>query len=236
MGYAVFDYNAASDTFTRHRHAAAGERRQVRVTCHTSEDERLRVYRVLGSAETERQELHVHDPSARQRPRRPSSSSPRSSTSDPAVRSSLATARTSTRVHRVAPLDADVTGARAASGSAFAATGPIPTASMTTTDSNIWEAARATPTRSRGGPTERPTWTPSWSVTGRTSKGGRSGSCSGPSARRFGKGIWKHRQGHRSAIAIPLKAAFKSGPTSRVVRACGGPLISKAPLRRSYCF
>ena len=49
-GYAVFDYNAASDTLhARHqgRLAAAGERRQVRVRVpHESEGERLRVYGV----------------------------------------------------------------------------------------------------------------------------------------------------------------------------------------------
>ena len=45
--------------------------------------------------------------------------------------------------------------------------------------------ARATPTPSRGGPTERPTWTLSWYATARTSKGGRSGSCSGQSAKAF---------------------------------------------------
>ena len=49
-GYAVFDYDAASDTFkpgTISRHAAAGERRQVRIRVpHDSEDERLRFHRL----------------------------------------------------------------------------------------------------------------------------------------------------------------------------------------------
>ena len=49
-GWAVFDYNAASDTFTpgtTGRHAAAGERRQMRVRLpHGSEGERLCIYGV----------------------------------------------------------------------------------------------------------------------------------------------------------------------------------------------
>jgi hypothetical protein len=48
-GYAVFDYNAASDTFTPAPplDAASGERREVRVrVSYDSQGERLRVYRV----------------------------------------------------------------------------------------------------------------------------------------------------------------------------------------------
>ena len=72
-------------------------------------------------------------------------------------------------------------------------TGLIPVGSdrvvMRTTDSNLWEAARATPTASRGGPTGPPTRMPSWCARARTSRDGCSGLCSEPSA----SAPWKRR-------------------------------------------
>ena len=54
---------------------------------------------------------------------------------------------------------------------------------MTTTDSNLWGGGSGHTYTFTGGPMARPTWTPSWYVRARTSRDGRSGSCSGPSAR-----------------------------------------------------
>jgi hypothetical protein len=83
---------------------------------------------------------------------------------------------------------------------------------LTTTDSNLWEARRATPTPSRVSPTARPTLTLSSYATARTSRGGCSASCSGPSAGAFWKGRLK-----------PPSRPSKSG-TARLVESTSGHL------------
>ena len=77
------------------------------------------------------------------------------------------------KVHDRGPAMPTSRRARAASGNACTTTGPIPTTSFSRPPTpTCGEAARATPTPSRGSPTGRPTWTPSWSARARTSRGG----------------------------------------------------------------
>ena len=53
---------------------------------------------------------------------------------------------------------------------------------MRTTDSNLWGGNSGHTTRSGAFQMEGPPWMPSWYAKARTSRDGRSGSCSGPSA------------------------------------------------------
>jgi hypothetical protein len=56
---------------------------------------------------------------------------------------------------------------------------------MKTIDSNIWGGSSGHVYTFTGGPTGRLMWMPSWYAKARTSKGGRSASYSGPSAKAF---------------------------------------------------
>jgi len=86
------------------------------------------------------------------------------------ARSCSATAPTGPRRTPRAPITPTSQRVRAASGSAWTTTGPIPIASSWRAPTPApGAAARATRTRSRGGPTGRPTSTTWWSARARTS-------------------------------------------------------------------
>ena len=116
------------------------------------------------------------------------------------------------KVHHRGPQRPTSRKARAASGNACTTTGPIPTASSSRRPTPTrGEARRATPTPSRVGPTARPTLTWSSYATARTSRGGCSASCSGPSASAF----WKRRL---KTPSRPSKPGGESGSPGRAAK------------------
>ena len=136
--------------------------------------------------------------STRRRARRQSSSSPRSPTSGRPLGALRQQPDDYLKVQTRARPRLTSPRAPAASGNACTTTGPIPRIVLTTTDSNAWGAARATPTPSRGGPRDDRS----------TRRGTRRQELQGPIARDrarngrqgpLGRRVRKVRQSDRSA-------------------------------------